>query len=169
MACVARGDPLIDLLLKRLDIHDLQGWDIRHSPEVKSLFGEGDAFFTFLAKGAPQTSQLAIEISERDGSRWIATAPLTSQWQRVGLRLESFRYWKDSGGAKGRGQPGDRLNPGAATRVGFGLSASHTSAVGAGAHTVWLADIGTAPDPLARPGTAAGAARSSWSARPSSS
>lgn len=139
----------------RLDIHDLQGWDIRHSPEVKSLFGEGDAFFTFLAKGAPQTSQIAIEISERDGSRWIATAPLTSEWQRVGLRLESFRYWKDSGGAKGRGQPGDRLNPGAATRVGFGLSASHTSAVGAGAHTVWLADIGTAPDPLARPGTAA--------------
>ena len=138
----------------RLDISDLQGWDVRHSPEMERLFGEGDNFFTFMGKGDPKTTQLAVEIIERDGARWIASTPLTSEWQRVGLRLEEFRYWKDSGGAKGRGHDGDRLNPRLAVRVCFGLSASHTSAVGAGPHTIWLADIGTAPDPLLAAGVA---------------
>ena len=138
----------------RLDIRDFQGWDVRQSPELPALFGAGDTFFTFAGKGSEKTGQLAVEIVERDGSRWIATAGLTTAWRRVGLRLEDFLFWKDSSGAKGRGHAGDRLNPKQAVRVSFGLSSSHTSAVGQGAHTIWLADIGTAPDPLAAAGVA---------------
>lgn len=138
----------------RLDISDFQGWDVRQSPELKTLFGEGDTFFTFMGKGSEKTGQLAVEIIERDGSRWIATAGLTPEWRRVGLRLEDFVFWKDSSGAKGRGHAGDRLNPKQAVRVCFGLSQTHTASVGPGAHTIWLADIGTAPDPLAEEGEA---------------
>jgi hypothetical protein len=138
----------------KLDIRDFQGWEVRQSPELPALFGAGDTFFTFLGKGGKGTGQLAVEIIERDGSRWIATAPLTPEWRRVGLRLEDFLYWKDSAGAKGRGHAGDRLNPKQAARVCFGLSNSHTSSVGPGAHTVWLAEIGTGPDPLAEAGVA---------------
>ncbi len=138
----------------RLDIADFQGWDVRQSPELAALFGAGDTFFTFLGKGSEGTGQLAVEIIERDGSRWIATASLSPEWRRVGLRLEDFLFWRDSSGAKGRGHAGDRLNPREAVRVCFGLSNSHTASVGPGAHTIWLADIGSAPDPLAEAGVA---------------
>jgi hypothetical protein len=138
----------------RLDIANLQGWEVRHAPELPSVFGEGDDFFTFMAKGSDKVSQLAVEISEKDGSRWIATAELTSEWRRVGLTLEAFRFWPDSA-AKRRGETGGRLAPSQAVRVGFGMSASHTPAMLGSGHTVWLADVGTARDPLAAAGVAA--------------
>ena len=136
----------------RMDIAALSGWDVRQSPELPSLFGEGDSFFTFWGKGDEKTGQLAVEIIERDGSRWIATAPLTTQWRRVGLRLADFRSWRDSSAAGKRGHAGDVLNPRQAVCLSVGLSHSHTAAVGPGAHTVWLADIGTARDPLTKAG-----------------
>lgn len=138
----------------RVDIPELSGWDMRQSPELPHLFGEGDTFFSFLGKGDAKTSQLAVEIIERDGSRWIATAALTPEWRRVGLRLSDFHFWHDSVTAGKRGYAKDALKPDRAARLCLGLSASHTAAVGAGAHTFWLADVGTARDPL----TAAGAA-----------
>ena len=133
----------------RYDSHELAGWDIWHSPETKGLFGEGDGLFCFKTKGDANTTQLAVEISERDGSRWIATADLTDQWRRVVIRVPEFHYWHDSSTGDKRGGPGDRLNPDNAIHVGFGLSRSHTPEVNGGKHTVWLAEIGTAPDPLA--------------------
>ncbi|NCC53851.1 MAG: hypothetical protein EOM20_21965, partial [Spartobacteria bacterium] len=56
----------------RMDIDDLQGWDGRQSPRLPALFGQGDALFTMQCKGDALTAQLAVEINERDGSRWIA-------------------------------------------------------------------------------------------------
>ncbi len=138
----------------RLDIANLQGWEVRHAPEMPSLFGEGDDFFTFMAKGGDAVSQLAVEISEKDGSRWIATAELTPEWRRIGLTPEAFRYWPDSA-TKRRGATGGRLDPRRAVRVGFGMSASHTPAMLGSGHTVWMADVGTARDPLAAAGVAA--------------
>jgi hypothetical protein len=135
----------------RLDVADLQGWDVYHSPELPAVFGSGHELFTFLAKGDARSSQLAVEVIERDGSRWIATAPLSAEWSRVALRLEDFKYWNDSR-AKGRGRAGDRLRPESAARVSLGFSSSHTPAVGGGAHTAWLADVGSARDPLAAAG-----------------
>jgi len=132
----------------RYDTDNLVGWDVWHSPDIKSLFGEGDRLFCFDAKGDGHTSQLAVEITERDGSRWIATASLTARWQRVILRNQDFHFWGDSPVGNQRGGAADHLNPRDALRVGFGLSASHTPAVGGGNHTLWLAGIGSAPDPL---------------------
>ena len=131
----------------RMDIPDLDGWDVRHSPRISPLFGKGDNLLTFLAKGCERTTQLAVEIKEEDGSRWIATALLTSEWQRVGLRVSDFKYWRDSS-AKNRGSEGDQLNPHSAAHISFGLSSSHTPAVPSGRHTIWIADVGSAHDPL---------------------
>jgi hypothetical protein len=140
----------------RLDIANLQGWDVRHSPEIPALFGAGDDFFTFLAKGSEKTSQIAVEIIEKDGSRWIATAELTSEWRRVGLTREAFLFWPDAS-AKRRGAAGGRMDPAEVVRVGFGMSTSHTPAMVGSAHTVWLADVGTARDPLVAAGLAGAA------------
>ena len=136
----------------RLDIGDLQGWEVRHSPEVPHLFGAEHDFLVFLAKSGEKAAQLAVEIIERDGSRWIAAAELTDGWRRVGLGVEDFRFWPDSAAAGKRGGPGDRLEPRQAVRVCFGMSASHTPAMIGSGHTVWLADMGTARDPLAAAG-----------------
>lgn len=144
----------------RLSVPDLQGWDVFQSPELPALFGAGDDLFTFLAKGDANTGQLAVEIVERDGSRWIATAPIAAEWRRVSLRLADFRFWKDSA-VKKRGHAGDRLRPDNAAKVSVGFSGSHTPAIGGGAHTVWLSDVGSARDPLAE--ASKGAAESSGS------
>ncbi|HQQ91917.1 MAG TPA: hypothetical protein PLU38_08635, partial [Kiritimatiellia bacterium] len=133
----------------RMDIERLQGWEIRHSPEVPRLFGQGDDFITFCAKSGEPMAQLAVEIIERDGSRWIAVAELTHAWRRVGLPLAAFQYWQDSATKGRRGGTGDRLRADQAVRICFGMSASHTPAMVGGAHTVWLADVGSARDPFA--------------------
>ena len=132
----------------RFDIPDLGGWDVMHSPAVGKLFGDGDTLFTFFGKGSPKTPQLSVEIIERDGSRWIATSGLTPEWRRISLRLNEFHFWRDSPSSGVRGGAGDRLNPAQAAHVCFGFSSSHTASVGPGTHTLWLADVGTAPDPL---------------------
>lgn len=132
----------------RLEVPDLQGWDVFQSPELPALFGQGQDLFTFLAKGEARTRQLAVEVIERDGARWIATAPLAPAWCRVALRLADFRFWNDSH-TQTRGHAGDRLKPENAVRVSLGFSSSHTPGVGGGPHTAWLADVGTACDPLA--------------------
>jgi hypothetical protein len=138
----------------RFDIGRLQGWEVRHSPALARLYGEGHDFLTFLAKGGEPGEQLAVEIVERDGSRWIATTELSNAWQRVGLPVGAFRFWPDSSAKGKRGGNRDGLDPQQATRVCFGMSASHTPAMVGRPHTVWLADIGTRRDPFAAAGLA---------------
>jgi len=133
----------------RMDFDRLQGWEIRHSPEVSQLFGPGHDFVTFLARSGEPMAQLAVEIMERDGSRWIAVAELTHAWRRVGLPLAAFQYWQDSPTKGKRGGQNDRLRAEQAVRICFGMSASHTPAMVGGSHTVWLTDVGSARDPLA--------------------
>ncbi|MDR2849228.1 MAG: hypothetical protein LBW77_01600 [Verrucomicrobiota bacterium] len=152
--CMEPEGPVADgPVCLRLDIDRLQGWEVRHSPELKRVFGEGHDFLTFQARCREPSAQLAVEIIERDGSRWIAVAELSNAWRRVGLPVGAFRFWPDSG-TKRRGGAGDRLNPEQAVRVCFGMSSSHTPAMVGAAHTVWLADIGTARDPFAAAGLA---------------
>lgn len=135
----------------RLDVAQFGGWDGRLSPALDSLYGEGDDLLTFTAKGDARTSQLSVEIQETDGSRWIASAQLGTDWQRVVLPLAEFHYWQDSPTKNTRGQASDGLNPAAAARINFGFSSTHTPAVGEGAHTVWIADLGSAKNPIGTP------------------
>ncbi|MBT3377809.1 MAG: hypothetical protein HN742_40390 [Lentisphaerae bacterium] len=125
------------------------GWDGYTSPEIPRLFGEGHGLLTFLAQGDAGTRQIAVEIQETDGSRWIATASVSESWQRVGLEILDFRYWPDSPTKNQRGAPGDQLNPTQARRINFGLASTHTVLVPPGEHLFRVSDIGTAPNPIA--------------------
>lgn len=132
----------------RLDVAQFGGWDGHLSPPIDPLFGPENDLFIFQAKGAPQTTQLSVEIQEADGSRWIATTRIGPDWQRIVLPLDEFDYWHDSPTKNTRGQAGDKLNPAQARRINFGFSATHTPAIGAGAHTVWIADLGSGRNPI---------------------
>lgn len=101
----------------RLDIERLQEQEVRHSPEVSKLFGDGDDMITLLAKSDTPMAQLAVEIIERDGSRWIAVSELTNTWRRVGLPLAARFGIGDSVPKEKRGGKGDRLRAAQAVRI----------------------------------------------------
>ena len=91
-------------------------------------FGPQHDMLAFTAKGTDTTRQVAVEIQERDGSRWFATADIGPQWKRICLDPGNFTYWRDSPTGDRRGRPGDRLQPAEEPRIGFQLSQSHTPA-----------------------------------------
>ena len=142
---VARGGKSGRCLRAR--IPNLTGWDGIKSPELEAPFPKGHTLTCFWAKGTARTTELAIEYVEADGSRWIATVPLTARWLHYALPPEEFRYWQDSR-SKGRGGPGDGFKPANARALGFTLAFTHTH-VSPGEHAFWVDEVGTAPNPHA--------------------
>jgi hypothetical protein len=129
-----------------ITIADLTGWDTFRAPLVAKPFPDGHTWTVFRAKGGKTTKDLAVEWTEKDGSRWIAVAPLTTTWRPVALPPSAFRYWHDSP-TKDRGGPGDGFRPENADRLTVGLAVTHTAASGGGRHEFWLDSIGSAPPP----------------------
>lgn len=115
----------------------LENWDTFASPLLESPFSGGRSVTVFSAKGGPNTTQLAIEWRERDGSRWLATVPLSLEWQRYELPPDAFRYWESV-----PARANDALHPETADRVIVGLAATHTGAL-SGRQEYWLGPLGT--------------------------
>ena len=100
----------------------LTGWDTLNV-SFDPPFASGQTVTCFRAKGSENTRQLAVEWQETDGSRWIATVQLTPEWKSYALPPSAFAPWEPP---KGRGGPGDTLNPAKAHRFAVGLAFSHT-------------------------------------------
>ncbi len=127
-----------------VNIASLTSWDtlltsLEQAPSPK------ERYITFRAKGSTTTTALAMEITEKDGSRWIATVPLTSKWERFALPDTAFALW-DPDRRSGRQGPGDHLNLTRADSVSVGLALTHTR-VPAGSHAYSIADLGSAVGP----------------------
>lgn len=131
----------------RVDVRDLTAWDTFCTPDLKQPFADGRRMTCFRAKGDANTPDLAVEWRQSDGTRWIATIPLTAEWRQYALLPRQFAYWRDSRVPPGRGSAGDCLNPEKAVQLSFGLAFSHT-AKRLGDHTYWVDDVGTAPTPF---------------------
>lgn len=112
--------------------------------------GADDSVLTFRAKGAPQTSKLMIELVEKDGSRWIASFGISTEWETHALWPHEFRYWPDNP-SQGRGGPEDRVRFSNVHRMSIGIALSHVS-LPTGEHQFAIDDIGVSPDPLAQLG-----------------
>lgn len=109
----------------RLRVPKLTGWCTYDLP-VTQPFRDGETLMRFWAKGDKNTRALSIEWRERDGSRWVATVPLSAEWKRYVLEPADFRYWQDNP-SRGRGGPGDRLKPENAVEISMGLAHSFAS------------------------------------------
>ena len=129
----------------------LMGWDVFHSRRGMRFFGDGETMFSFTAKADETNTVLSVEFVESDGSRWIATAPIGTEWARVTLARDDFRYWRDSS-AKGRGGHGDHFKPARAVDIGLGFSQSHTPVMAGRAGSVRFRDFGSCRDPFAGAG-----------------
>ncbi len=115
------------------------GWDTFGSPPMDAPFPEGHTLTVFFAKGEPETRELSIEWREHDGSRWIATVPLSADWQAYVLQPSDFKFWQSV-----EARRGTQFDPRHAERLAIGLSNTHTN-VGAGKHEYYVGAFGTAP------------------------
>lgn len=120
-----------------VSIDDLDGWDTLLSPPVAAPFSLERTITTFAAKGGPRTSALAVEWREKDNLRWIATVPLTQDWQRYELKPQDFRSWQNDAARAAKG-----FNLAHAEHLAIGLAFTH-SGVSGGAHQFWIAQIGS--------------------------
>ncbi|MGQ9524143.1 MAG: hypothetical protein ACUVTZ_04800, partial [Armatimonadota bacterium] len=146
------GPPEAPRALK-MDIGDLTGWDTL-GRTVSAPFPSGAPLTVFWAKGDSNTTSFQVEWREKDGSRWIATVPLTTRWKRYFLPPDRFAYWPDSRSI-GRGGTGDCFRPENAEYLAVGLAMSHGSHT-RGRHVFWLAALSSArlPDGARAPDTA---------------
>lgn len=122
----------------------LTGWDTLGSPEIGMRLPT-NGLTCFRAKGGAQTRQLALEWTEGDGSRWIATVNLKPDWQRYVLPVEAFKAWAPP---PGRGGTEDKLRLENAIRFTPGLALTHT-APAAGLQEYWLDEVGVTAHPMA--------------------
>ncbi|MCP4643213.1 MAG: hypothetical protein GY851_22385, partial [bacterium] len=120
-----------------VDMPVLSGWDTVQSPEFDTPFPEGHTLTVFAAKGGPHTTDLSIEWREKDGSRWIAVIPLTSEWRLYAVPPEAFKFWQSVPSRKG-----DRFRPENALRMAIGLAYTHTHTPGDD-NVYWVGPIGT--------------------------
>ena len=125
-------------------IERFTGWETYQSPALTNPFPPGHTLTCFRAKGTAQTKQLALEWTERDGSRWIATVDLTTEWKNYALPPAAFKAWLPPPNRAGKE---DHLRVDNAARLVVGIAHSHTAVEGS-RHEYWIADIGTAPNPF---------------------
>ncbi len=123
----------------RLSVARLTNW-CTYDTRVADAFREGEALLSFRAKGNASTRAVSIEWREKDGSRWYATVPLSTEWKQFVLLPADFQYWYDNP-SKGRGGPGDRLQPQNAVEVSIGLAQSFASFPADTPLEVTIADI----------------------------
>lgn len=119
-------------------VADLRGWDNFGPVSMERAFPEGHTLTIFAAKGDKKTRTLAVEWQERDGSRWIATVPLTTEWRQYTLTPKDFKFWES---VPARAQ--DVLHPENVVRMNIGLAFTHTGMAG-GPHEWWVSGFGTA-------------------------
>lgn len=117
---------------------DMKGWDIFAMPSMEKPFPDNHELTVFFAKGTKTTDYLTIEWREKDGSRWITSVPLSSEWQFYALTPDKFKLWESPS------RVGTAFNPQNAVKVCMGLTMSH-SPIGGGKHEFWFAGLGTAP------------------------
>ncbi len=117
----------------------LTGWETFGIRNLQNPFPDGHTLTVFSAKGTEQTTQLAVEWCEKDGSRWIAVIPLYPEWRQYALAPRDFKYWSSN---PGRGGRGDSFNPQNAQAITFGLAHSHTGGA-EGKQEYWVGPIGT--------------------------
>ncbi|NCP30600.1 MAG: hypothetical protein GW867_11330 [Armatimonadetes bacterium] len=120
-------------------------WDTYSTDFPRAVPAEHD-LFCFRARGSERTPQVAVEIGERDGSRWVAAVELSSTWQRHVLEIGRFRFLNDGSPAT-RGGTDDHLNLSQAARLSFGLASGLTKHPD-GDHVIEIDEIGTAVNDL---------------------
>ncbi len=112
---------------------DLKTWQYV-GLSLEGTGGAEDGLLVFWAKGDAHTSQLCLEIKERDNSRWKQFVDLTPEWKQYAVPISSFYSYA----TENRGGPGDYCHAENAATLWFGYP---KGMVGGGPHAFWLDEI----------------------------
>ena len=115
---------------------------------VPSKTMAGRSAFGFRAKTDAELKTFRVEITERDGTRWRADLPASSEWKDYRLAWDTFEFHADSPTKKTRGKKGDHVRFQDAVRLSFGV----THGVGNKLrvpHALWISDVNVGDDPFA--------------------
>lgn len=128
----------------RVQIPKLSGWDTLRAPDfTKSPFGPDQSLTIVRVKGTPGQA-ITIEWIETDGTRWIATVPLSQSWRTHVLEPTEFKFWKDGSPPE---RAGTQLNPQAVKSLSFGPAGGFGAKLGEAVEYT-LAPLGLARSPL---------------------
>ena len=138
--------PIPYALNLRVARFDGKGWDNVGRELMHPLAAENNTL-CFWAKADGNTDALVVELKEQDGSRWLTSVSISSEWNYRAIPANEFQFWPDAS-APGRGGSGDQVQFGQVKRLGLGLATSHAPQP-PGEHEIWVGDIGTAHLPFA--------------------
>ena len=124
----------------------LMGWTTYAAPCL-GMFPKGHDLMCLSVKGNPNVRSMCIELVETDGSRWIATAPVSTEWRKQGLEAADFRFWHDCAPSKPRGGKGDVVNFANVRTISIGLADTHTPGSAGADLEFWIKDMGTTVNP----------------------
>ena len=124
----------------------LMGWTTYAAPCV-GMFPKGHDLMCLSTKGNPNVRSMCIELVETDGSRWIATVPVATEWRKLALMPVDFRFWHDCAPSKPRGGKGDVVNFTEVRTISIGLADTHTPGSAGADLEFWIKDMGTAVNP----------------------
>ncbi|MBN8217121.1 MAG: hypothetical protein J0L75_10810 [Spirochaetes bacterium] len=134
-ACGIEGGAL------RIDLKGYTQWDTFMAPLPRKISKDAPLIVLSM-KGEGASPQVAVELDEADGSRWIATVDLSPEMKRYVLLPGRFKAW-DTKAKEKAGLAMERV-----AKISFGLAGTHTPRVSRGDHTLWIGAIGTAEDPF---------------------
>ncbi|MBO4526577.1 MAG: hypothetical protein J5743_03040, partial [Victivallales bacterium] len=124
----------------------LMGWTTYAAPCV-GMFPKGHDLMCLSTKGNPNVRSMCIELVEMDGSRWIATVPVATEWRKLALMPVDFRFWHDCAPLKPRGGKGDVVKFSNVRTISIGLADTHTPGSAGADLEFWIKDMGTAVNP----------------------
>jgi hypothetical protein len=128
----------------RIDLPTPYYWCYVRTEDIADPF-DGGYLTTIWAKSLGESSEITIDWSETDGSRWFHKLELDSTWRKYVISADEFRYVPDSPTGRSRGSWGNHFNPENAARLWFGQKKELTVNPG-GATSFLVAKIGTATD-----------------------
>jgi len=131
----------------RFQVKGLSGWDNAQATFPREQAEDANAVSIWL-KADAATPTVAMELGEADGSRWITSVDVTTDWQRYVIPAWQFGFWRDSR-SEGRGGEGDTVQLSQVRYLNVGQAFSHTGRL-PGDHTIWFDQIGVAKVDLPR-------------------
>ncbi|GMV93585.1 MAG: hypothetical protein AMXMBFR82_33630 [Candidatus Hydrogenedentota bacterium] len=132
--------PLANGYATALTIPEAASWMVREIPVHNPAPAEHDTL-RFRLSGSGPAPTLLVEVREKDGTRWMAKAPLAAEPREVGIHQTGFQFWND-GSPANRGFKGDVPNLANLAAMQFGFAASHQQ-LHAGQYTYRIEGIAT--------------------------
>lgn len=136
------GEPFAEF-----SVNELPGWNTYGIKLPPNAFPEKNCLVCCRASGDGNTPNMALEIQEKDGSRWFAVVPLQQETRSYALSVDEFKFWQH-GSPPNRGGPKDRLNLQSAENIIVGLARSHNSLPEKGPFSFRISSIGSAKSPF---------------------